>query len=80
MPRRIEVVNAKQQPNCLALKGLESVFGYNFTGETDILLAYSKAARTQFPEICSAAAIDLKKGEVNPLDKKHCISADALLR
>ena len=60
------LVDASQQPNFLALKGLESVFGFNFTGETDILLAYSEAVRAQFPELGTVAAIDLKKGKVNP--------------
>lgn len=65
MPSRIEVLDANQYPDCLGTRGLESVFGYNFTGTTDILLAYSQAAKSQ-PEIGSVAAFVLNKGQVNP--------------
>lgn len=42
---RIEVTDANRHPNCLITRGLESVYGYNFNGETDILLAYDQAVR-----------------------------------
>ncbi|BDA48308.1 hypothetical protein COCOBI_11-5680 [Coccomyxa sp. Obi] len=59
----IEVVDARQHPNCLAIRGLESVFGYNFNGETDILLAHRQAVRGNQPETGSVAAFVLKTGQ-----------------
>lgn len=67
---RIEVVDANRYPTCLATRGLESIFGYNFTGKTDILLAYSEAVSNDFPETGSVAAFELKKGQVNCSLKK----------
>lgn len=58
------MVDAHRYPNCLAIRRLESVFGYNFDGTTDILLAYSAAVRGHWPEIGSVAAFVLKKGKV----------------
>ncbi len=70
MLSRIEVIDGNRYPNCLATRGLETVFGYNFTGETDILLAYSQAVRINMPETGSVAAFKLKKGQVNPLTQE----------
>ncbi|KAK9918371.1 hypothetical protein WJX75_003554 [Coccomyxa subellipsoidea] len=63
---RIEVVDATHYPNCLDLRGLESVFGYNFTGTTDILLAHSQAVRNDQPETGILTAFELQKGEFTP--------------
>jgi len=62
---RIEIADANKCSDCLALRGLESVFGYNFTGKTDILLAHSMAVRAGQPDVSCVAAFELKKGEVN---------------
>lgn len=70
MHSRIEVLDANRYPNCLATRGLEGVFGYNFNGSTDILLAYREAVRIKFPETASVAAFVLKKGQVSPSLKK----------
>lgn len=61
---RLQVVNANHHPNCLAMKGLESVFGYNFNGTTDVLLAHSQAAQSGQPETGSVAALKVKKDRV----------------
>ena len=66
----IEVLDGNHYPYCLALKGLESIFGYNFSGTTDVLLAYSEAVKVNMPEIGSVAAFELRKGPVNPSLKR----------
>lgn len=75
MLSRIEVLDANRYPNCLATRGLESIFGYNFSGKTDILLAHSEAVKSDMPEVATMAAFELKKGEVNPSVEKLLIIA-----
>ena len=70
MISQIEVLDASQDPDILVTKGLDSVFGYDFTGSTDILLAHSNAVRIGMPEIGCVAAFDLKKGRVSPSSTK----------